>query len=111
MLYSSLTVNLKPKPNQNCTLANLKMKTADPELYKRICQKLTPTQIKAFDGAITSMQDVVKDIESLPPVTKNHYGHYLRIANSNINVAILMLAGANTQGVRDAARINGVKGF
>jgi len=78
------------------------------ELHKSILAKLNPAQSIIFNDAVEAYKEVVAAIESTPATTRNHYGSYLRFATSAIEVFTLLCAGANKQGVMDAARINGV---
>jgi len=57
---------------------------------------------------IQDLHQVVCKIEGRPPTTKDCYGDYLPHCKDTITCSLLIIAGANQQGVEAAARINGV---
>ena len=52
---------------------------------------------------------IINEIESRQPTTKNYYGDYLPHATNKTSIAMLILAGANKEGVTMAAKINEIE--
>ena len=69
---------------------------------------ITDLQKAAVDGLVKDLHQEVNRIESMTPLTQNHYGEYLGLATNQLAVILLIAVGANRQGVVDAARINGI---
>jgi len=61
-----------------------------------------------FDQLCKEVAKVVEKIEASIPTTKNHYGKYLPFATTKMFAIVLIIHGANREGVLAAARINGV---
>jgi hypothetical protein len=57
------------------------------------------------------LQPIVKELESQPKLTKNHYGQYMSILSKyegkqrKVYAAALIIAGANREGVNEALNL------
>jgi hypothetical protein len=67
------------------------------------------------EGLASDVRDEVAEIETSTPTTRNHYGRYMAILcmfkevrTQKLLVLALIRAGANEQGVIDAARVLGL---
>ena len=59
---------------------------------------------------VDELIQAINKIESSPPTTKNHYGAYMQIlskfgANKILMANLLILMGANKEGVKDALKL------
>lgn len=61
---------------------------------------------------VEDIKPIVAKIEKLPPTTRNHYGDYMAVLSQTEEprirkrlAAILVIAGANEQGVADALKL------
>lgn len=64
-------------------------------------------QLKAFHDMVMAMNEIVNHIENGPETTKDHYGSYLPLVKTKLDVGMYVLAGAGP-GMQAAARINGL---
>ena len=74
--------------------------------------KWTPEQIALLKEAIDLVKPLVEEIEAGPEVTRNRYGNYMSLLleappgpQRKKLAVVLMLAGANQQGVADALKL------
>ncbi len=64
-------------------------------------------QLDAFHNMVMTMNEMVNHIENGPETTKDHYGSYLPLVKTKLDVGMYVLAGAGP-GLQAAARINGL---
>lgn len=72
-------------------------------------------QASAYRSLADSIKDEVAEIEASRPMTQSHYGRYMSILSQFVEKRpqttvqqwglVLMLAGANEQGVRSAVKL------
>jgi hypothetical protein len=74
---------------------------------------LNPEQVQALAEAVELVKPIVAKIENSPAATKNHYSDYMVCLSTGKGplemkrlAALLILAGANKEGVTDALKLS-----
>lgn len=78
-------------------------------LQTKVVTALGPEKGALFVELVNDMKPMVTAIQSKPATTRNYYGSFLALVKDRVSALALICAGANAQGVADAAMINGVK--